>query len=151
MFDTTKKLKGLSVIVLGLAVLSLINIGFEVFFGELHNELISAAIPEGSPENILLIAKIFVMAVSVLFTLPQIYIGIKGLRVADDPDSSIGHIFLGIIVLIFTASTLITPVVTLLQGGEEGFGNVAELCSIAVDVFILFEYVRCAIAVRSEN
>ena len=149
MGKSRKNLKTTSIIVLALAGLSLLNILFEFFFGELNKELNNAAIPEGSPENIVLIAKIFIVVVSFLLLLPQAYIGIKGIKIANSPNSSKGHIIWGIILIIFTASSLISPFLALIQGSGDAFGNISELCSIAVDVFILFEYVKYARDVRN--
>lgn len=149
MEKSRKNLKTTSIIVLALAGLSLLNILFELFFGELNKELNNATIPEGSPENIVLIAKIFIVVVSFLLLLPQAYIGIKGIKIANSPNSSKGHIIWGIILIVFTASSLISPFLALIQGSGDAFGNISELCSIAVDVFILFEYVKYARDVRN--
>lgn len=148
MEQTRKNLKTSSVIVLVLAGLSLLNILFGLFFGELSGELNNAEIPEGAPGNIVLITQIFVLVVSLLLLLPQVYIGIKGLRIAKNPNASKGHIVWGIILIVFTAIGLLSPLLALVQGNGEAFANVSDLLSIAVDVFVLFEYVKYAIAVR---
>ena len=104
MEQTRKYLKLSSIAVLALAFFSLLQIVSELLYGDLNN----AAIPEGTPENVLLITKIFVFAVSLLLTLPNIYIGIKGLRIAKKPNSSKGHIVWAIILLAFAALFLMT-------------------------------------------
>ena len=147
----TRNLKNYSVIALGLAFLSLINIIFELFFGELNKELINASIPEGSPENIVLITKVFILVVSLFIILPQIYIGFKGIKIAKNPNRSIGHIVWGVIVLIFTSGALITPFLSLIKGEGNALANASELLSIGVDVFVLAEFVKYAIAVRKES
>ena len=143
MGHSRKGLKNSSVIVLALAALSLLNILFELFFGEFND----AAIPAGSPDNILLIAQIFILVVSILLLLPQFYVGFRGLKIAKNPDSSSGHIVWGYILIVFTAAGLISPFLALIQG-EDAFANVATLLSIAVDVVVLIEYVKYAKAVR---
>ena len=148
MEKTRRNLKNMSVIVLGLTVLSLIDIIFELFFGELNRELNGAEIPEGVGSNIVLIAQVFILVVSFLLLLPQFYIGIKGLKVAKSPDSSGGHIVWGIILLVFAVIGLFSPLLGLIQGNGNPLGNASELLSIAVDAFVLFEYVRFARAVR---
>ena len=72
MEKTKNNLKTTSIVVLALAGLSLIRIIFEIFFGSFKDALNDATIPEGSPENIILIAQIFVLLVSFLVTLPQL-------------------------------------------------------------------------------
>ena len=148
MEQARKKLKTTSVIVLALAGLSLLNLIFGIFFGDLNTELNNATIPDGSPDNVILIAKIFVLVVSFLMLLPQLYVGLKGLKMAKKPDSSRGHIIWGIILLVFTACGLLSPLSAFLQGDSDAFANVAEFMSIAVDVFVLFEFVKYARAVR---
>lgn len=138
----------MSIIVLALAGLSLLNILFELFFGELNEAFKNATIPEGSPDNVVLIAQIFILVVSVLLLLPQAYIGIKGIKVAQKPVASSGHIVWGIILIVFTAIGLLSPFLALIKGEGKVFENISELCSVAVDVFILVEYVRYARAVR---
>ena len=150
MEQTRKNLKTTSVIVLALAGLSLLNILFELFFGALNSELNGATVPDGAPDNVAMIARIFILVLSFLLLLPQAYIGIKGIRIAKNPDRSRGHIIWGTIVLVFTALELLTPLLALLQGGGEAFGNTADFLSIAVDVFILYEYVKYAKALREE-
>ena len=146
MEQSRKNLKNLSVIVLALAALTLINIVFELLFGELNN----AEIPEGSPDNILLITRIFIAVVSLLMLLPQFYIGFKGLKVAKNPDASRGHIVWGIILFVFTVISLVTPVVAIINQ-EDVFANASEFLSVAVDAAILFGYVKYARIVSKGN
>ena len=131
-----------------MAGLSLLNTVFELFFGELDAAFKSVPLPEGVTESIVLIAQIVILVIAVLVLLPQLYIGIKGLKMAKKPDSSKGHIIWGIILLVITAIGLIAPLRALIQGDGRAFANVSEFLSIAVDVMILFEYVRLARAVR---
>ena len=149
MKKSRENLKATSIIVLAFAGLSLINTAFEVFFGALKGELDNAVIPKGAPENIVLIAQIVILAISFLLLFPQIYIGFKGLKMAKNPDSSSAHIFWGVVVLVTTALGLVAPIVALVQRNGDVFENVAQLFSLAVDVIIMFEYVRYARAVRN--
>ena len=149
MEKTRKNLKTSSIVVLALAGLSLLNIIFELFFGELNKELNSAVIPDGAPDNIVLIAQIFVLIISILLLLPHLYIGIKGLKIAKNPDASKGHIVWGIILIVLTVIEFFSPLLALIQGNGGAFANISEMCSIAVDIFVLFEYVKYARAVRN--
>ena len=147
MEKTRNNLKTVSIVVLALAGLSLLNTLFELFFGELKAELNSATAPAGSPDNIVFITQIFLLVISFLILLPHAYIGFKGIKIAKTPDSSKAHIIWGIILLVFTAAALISPFLALIQGGN-AFENIAELCSILVDVAVLVQYVSLASAVR---
>ena len=128
---------------LALAFFSLLQIVSELLYGELNN----AVIPEGAPENILPITKIVLFSVALLLTLPNIYIGIKGLRIAKKPNSSKGHIVWAIILLVFASLSLIEQGVGFIHGGFN-FENISAFCSIVVEVTVFVEYIRLAIAVR---
>ena len=132
MEQARKNLKTSSIIVLALAGLSLLNLIFGIFFGDLSTELNNATIPDGAPDNVILITKIFVLVVSILILLPQLYVGLKGLKMAKKPDSSRGHIVWGIILVVFTACGLLSPFVALIQGSGDAFGNIAELLNCLV-------------------
>ena len=121
----------------------MLQIVSELLYGEFNN----AAIPEGAPENILLITKIFVFSVSLLLTLPNVYIGIKGLRIAKKPNSSKGHIVWAIILLALASLSLIEQGVSFIHDGFK-FENVSAICSIVLEVAVFVEYIRFAIAVR---
>ena len=143
MEQTRKNLKLSSIAVLALAVFSLLQIVSELLYGELNN----AVIPEGAPENILPITKIVLFSVALLLTLPSIYIGIKGLRIAKKPNSSKGHIVWAIILLVFASLSLIEQGVGFIHNGFN-FENISAFCSIVVEVAVFVEYIRFAIAVR---
>ena len=114
-----------------------------LLFGELSN----ATIPEGAPDNILLITRIFIFSFALLLMLPGIYIGIKGLRIAKKPNSSKGHIVWGIILLVLASLSLISPVVDFINNGFK-YDYLSEFLSIAVEVAVFFEYIKYAIALR---
>ena len=148
MEQNKKNLKAMSIVVLVLAGLSLLSILFELFFGNLNEAFKSASLPEGATDGVILVAKIVIAAISLLLLLPQIYIGIKGIKVAKNPDNSNGHIVWGIILIIVTAIGVISPISGVIQGGAI-FKNIADLCSIIVDIVILYEYVVFAKAVKN--
>ena len=143
MEQTRKNLKLSSIAVLALAVFSLIEIASELFFGDLGQ----AMIPEGAPENILLITQIILFAFALVLTLPSVYMGIKGLRMAKNPNLSKGHIVWAIILLALASFGLIGHVVGFIQNGFN-FENISAFLSVAVEAFVFAEYIRFAIAVR---
>lgn len=146
MENSRKQLKTSSILLLILAGLTALNAAFEIIFGAIAN----AEIPEGSPDNILLITQIVLAVVTLLMLLPQIYIGVKGLKIAKKPNSSKGHIVWGIILLVFTILSLV-PLIVAIVNLEDVFANVAGALSIAVDASILFAYVKHAIIISKAN
>ena len=143
MEQTRKYLKLSSIAVLALAFFSLLQIVSELLYGELNN----AVIPEGAPENILPITKIVLFSVALLLTLPSIYIGIKGLRIAKKPNSSKAHIVWAIILLVLASLSLVEQGFALVRYGVN-FESISAFCSIVVEVAVFVEYIRLAIAVR---
>ena len=141
-----KGLKITSIILLIFAGSSILNILGEMFFGEINN----IAVPDGGSVNILLITKLIILAVSALLLWPQVYIGIKGLRVAKAPNASKGHIFWAIALFIFSVLGLISPTLELLREIDV-YQNVGAILSILVEACLYFEYIRFAKAIAKEN
>ena len=137
-----KNLKVLSIVILIFAGLTLLSLCVEL----LPDDFSGAEIPEGSPENIVLITKIFLMTLTVIMLLPQIYIGIKGIKMAKNPDSSKAHIVWAIILLAFSVIAIISPLVAIFKQ-EAVKENVSDLCNILVEAIMFFEYIVYARAV----
>lgn len=138
-----KNLKLSSIVVLVLAGFSMLQVVCELFFGELGNAITT----EGASDNTLLITRIFLLSFALLLTSPGIYIGIKGLRIAKEPNPSKGHIVWGIILLVITLLSLISPVVDIINNGFK-YDSISGLLSIAVEAAVFFEYVKYAVALR---
>lgn len=138
-----KNLKLSSIVVLILAGFSMLQVVSELFFGELGNAITT----EGASDNTLLITRIFLLSFALLLTSPGIYIGIKGLRIAKNPNPSKGHIVWGIILLVITLLSLISPVVDIINNGFK-YDSISGLLSIAVEAAVFFEYVKYAVALR---
>lgn len=135
-----KQLKNASILVLVFAAVSFAKTIVELFITDLSD----IPIPDGAPENILLIAQIVFVVISVLLLTPQIYIGIKGLKLAKNPDRSAkAHIVWGIILLVLAVLALISPIASIVQK-QDVLTNVSLLFGMLLDVLVLFDYVKCA-------
>ena len=142
-----KILKIYSFVMLGLAALTLASIILELRSGEINN----AIIPDGAPENVLAIAKGVILVISLVFLLPQLYLGIKGLRVAENPDSSRGHITCSMVLLILSILALVTPIVSLVkQDGDPSGENLRSIASTLASATVYYEYHRYAKIVAKE-
>ena len=142
-----KQLKSASILVLIFAGLSLVKIIAELILTDLN----VTTIPEGLPENILLITKIVFAVISVLLLIPNVYIGIKGLKLASNPDSSTkAHIIWGIILLVLTVLSLVSPITDIMQK-QNVSANISILLGGLLDAIVLFDYVKCAKALAKEN
>ena len=112
-------------------------------------ELNALNVPEGAPDNTLMITRIILMVVSAILILPQFYIVFKGLKIAKKPNSSKSHIVVAIILFIFTLLSLLCSSFTLIEGmSNEGIGT---LLGIAIEASVYFDYIMAARAVANEN
>ena len=145
MEQTLKHFKTSSFIVLLFAGLSLLQVVSELLFGELN----SAQLPAGAPANTLMIAKIVLLAVSLLLLLPKFYVGVKGLRIAKTPSSSKRHIIWAMIIFVFSALELIDPAVAAIKQGG-GYENFSALCSVFLELSIYYDYIKYARAVAKQ-
>ena len=134
-----KNLKILSILILALAVYSLIRIVLSVFSIDLNPEDLT----DGTSATHLLIGQIFVCVVSVILLIPQIFVGIKGIKVSNNPDSSKAHIVWAVILAIFSIIGLISPVSNLIQNGDI-VGNLFEAADMVIDTIIFIAYIKYA-------
>ena len=146
MEKTRKNLKITSIVLLIMAGSTMLNILGEIFFGEFN----SAAVPEGAPANTLLVAKIILLAISALFLWPQVYVGIKGIKIAKNPVGTKGHIFWATVLLVISILGLISPALELLRS-EGVYQNVGEILSLLIEVCLYFEYVKFAKEIAKAN
>ena len=137
-----KYLKNISIIILILAGIFLINLVRGIFFDGLNQ----AAIPEDAPENILQITQIFVLVMSLLFLLPQIYVGVKGLKIANEPDNSKGHIAWASILLATAAWSVVSGLLSMISDGVT-LSSVFDIAVVAVDTVVYLVYIKFARAI----
>jgi hypothetical protein len=67
--------------------------------------------------------------VGLILLLPQLYIGVKGMKIAKNPTSSKGHIVWAVILLVFLAFGIISTVI-----------SIAEQINVVNDVITLFDH-----------
>lgn len=135
-----------SIFILGYAAYTLISLGLELFWGRGFD---NTTVPEGSPENMIEITKIFVMVVAAVMVLPQIYVGIKGVRIARDPDSSGGHIFWAVVLFLLSLVRIVASVIDLVNSGGAGEGFSPIIDGI-IEAFFYVEFITYARRVRNE-
>ena len=138
MEQARKNLKISSMLVLLFVGLSLVQIVTELIFVELN----AVPIPEGSPDNILLITKTFVIVIALILMLPKIYVGVKGLNVAKNPTASKGHIIVAVIIFVLSILSLIEPAMGILK--QDGSGSISSLFNILLEAIIYYEYIHYA-------
>ena len=107
----------------------------EVFLTKVDNDNI--------PTQFLIIAKIMLCVIYAVLYLPQVYIGVKGIKVAKNPDSSKAHIVWAVIFIVFAVFAAISAVSGLIKA-EDVTGNIFGLIDAVIDLGLYFFYVKFA-------
>lgn len=134
-----KNLKILSILILALAVYSLVRIVLSVFSIDLNPEDLT----DGASATHLLIGQIFVCVVSVILLIPQIFVGIKGIKVSNNPDSSKAHIVWAVILTVLSVIGILSPASELIKGVAV-LDNLLAVADMALDAIIYIEYINYA-------
>ena len=137
-----KNLKVVSAIVLVFTGLTFLRTAV----GYLFTDQGVAILPDGSSVILQLIVRLIMVAVTLVFMLPQIYVGVKGLRIAKNPAPAKAHVVWAWILLIVTVLGLIEPVTTIVQRASLS-GNAYALFSGLLSAVVYIVYIRCAKAV----
>ena len=135
MENARKNLRLVSEVILIILTISLVRSILEV--------LLSKGSMDGIPAELVSFAKIGFCVAAVVLSIPQIYIGVKGIKVANNPDSSKAHIVWGVIFTIFSVFSVISAVSGLTKGGNT-FGDILALVSAVAQFALYFIYVKCA-------
>jgi hypothetical protein len=149
--EQRKELRGYSIVLIVLGIAELFKFVTSLIIMIKDGSLEAAF--AGVEADVLTAVKIttyVILGLCALLTLADVAIGIKGIKIAKKPDSSKAHIVWGILLTVLTAIGLISPFLALVQGSDEVFANISALCSIVVDLMVLFDYVKYAIAVRKK-
>jgi hypothetical protein len=135
MEKSRKYLKFMSEIILICLTFSFLRSILEVFLTKVTDANI--------PTQFLIIAKIMLCVIYALLYAPQIYIGVKGIKVANTPDSSKAHIVWAVIFLVFAVFGIISSVSGLIKA-EDVTNNIFSLVDAAIDLALYVFYVKFA-------
>ena len=140
MEKTKKNLKCMSVLILVLAAISLVRVILSVVLTDFAPD----KLPAGTTEGVVLASQIIMCVFGLALLVPQIYVGLKGIKISNDSVSSTkAPVVWAIILAILSALSLISPVSNLIQNGIT-VGYVLELVDFALDVIIYLAYIKYA-------
>ena len=139
MENARKNLKVSAILVLIFAGLSLIRTICDMIFLDPSK----VTVPEGSPENIVLIAKFVIIGIALVVLLPQVYVGVKGLKLASNPGPAKACIVWATILFVISILSIISPIAGLIKHEFIG-SNVSALLDAVVDILIYFEFIKYA-------
>ena len=97
----------------------------------------------GVSHEIIVVTMIVMFVVGLILLLPQLYVGVKGMKIAKNPTSSKGHIVWAVILLIFSAFGIIATVSSIAEQVNV-VDNVITLVDHALDVIVYCMYIKYA-------
>ena len=96
--------------------------------------------------EIVVVTMIITFVISLILLLPQLYVGVKGMKIAKNPTSSKGHIVWAVILLVFSAFGIVFTVSSIPEQINV-IDNVITLVDHALDVIVYCMYIKYAIRV----
>ena len=139
MEKTRKQLKEISVVILILAAFSLIRAVVDVILTDFSQ----ASRLEGVTPGLILATQIFLIVFAFVLMIPEIYVGVKGIKIANASSSSKAPIVWAVILAIFSGVGVISSVSSLIQQGDL-VGDLLELADKVVDVLLYITYINYA-------
>ncbi len=97
----------------------------------------------GVSHEIIVVTMIVMFVVGLILLLPQLYVGVKGMKIAKNPTSSKGHIVWAVILLVFSAFGIIFTVTSIAEQINV-VDNVITLVDHALDVIVYCMYIKYA-------
>ena len=125
MNNSRRHLKEASFLVLLFTAFSLIRLLIQFFVVGFDTGLEQV----GASNEVIMVGMIVVLVISIILLIPQLYIGVKGMKIAKNPASTKGHIVWAVILLVFSAFSIISTV-----------SNIAEQTNIVENIITLFDH-----------
>ena len=138
MSNSRNHLKEASFLVLLFTAFSFIRMIIQVFVG-----FEADPTQVGVSHEIIVATMIVVFVVGLILLLPQLYVGVKGMKIAKNPTSAKGHIVWAVILLVFSAFGIISTVTSIAEQVNV-VDNVITLVDHALDVIVYCMYIKYA-------
>ena len=138
MNNSRNHLKEASFLVLLFTAFSFIRMIIQVFVG-----FEADPTQVGVSHEIIVVTMIVMFVVGLILLLPQLYVGVKGMKIAKNPTSSKGHIVWAVILLVFSAFGIISTVTSIAEQINV-VDNVITLVDHALDVIVYCMYIKYA-------
>ena len=144
MNNDRKNLKDFSILILVLSAFSLVRIIVDLcVFG-----LNASNVPvEGLTEDMVRTATIIAFVLALLLLIPDVYIGIRGIKEANNPTGKNGHITWALVLVILSLIATISAVIDMFNGFD--VGKLLEVLVVVIDVALFFFYYAAATKVAN--
>ena len=97
----------------------------------------------GASHEFIVAAMLVMFVISLILLLPQLYVGVKGMKIAKNPTSTKGHIVWAVILLVFSAFSIISTVSSIAEQINI-VDNIITLFDHALDVIVYCMYINYA-------
>jgi hypothetical protein len=137
MEHSRKHLKEASFLVLLFAAFSLIRMTVEVLvtgFGTGDNAL-------GVSRELVIATMIALFVIGFILLIPQIYVGVRGIKIAKAPEAKKGHIVWAVILLVFSVFGIFSPISNIMANVSV-LDNMIALCDQLLDVIVYCMYIK---------
>ena len=141
-----KELKILSIVILALVAFSLVKLIVDVCVNGIPQ---ITPIPQGLTKEIVDVIVIITLALTCVAFLPEIYIGIKGIRVANNNAKGKAHLVWAIILIVFSAIAVAGAISNLVKNVNTM--NIVNLCDVVIDGLLYVTYFDYARKIAKEN
>lgn len=138
MENSKKQLKVASILMLVLTAWSLIKLVVDIILFSIDPNQF-----EGIAEENFVIVKIVAIVFGIFLLIPGVYVGVKGLKFAKNPDSSKAHLIVAFILLIGVLVATITAAINVFKGIEVA-SYTANLSGHIAENIALVLYIRSA-------
>lgn len=133
-----KNLKEASILVLIFAALSLVRMIFQFFVVGFDIDPAQA----GTTPAFVQVMTIIMFVISLCLLLPELYVGLKGLKVAKKPNSDKGHIVWAIILLVFAAFGVLSSISGIAE--TVSVDSITALVDHILDVIVYCMFIKYA-------
>ena len=140
-----KNLKLYSIVILICIALSLIRMVIDVCingFGDI------SMLPEGTSESVAQAAFIIVWVMGIIFLLPQAYLGVRGIKQANNPTEGRAHIVWSLILTVCAVIATVSEIIGLTKGYS--FDKLLALINVLVNVLLFGGYYLAARQVSNQ-
>ena len=141
MDKSRSRLQEAGIVILFLAGISFIRTIVDMILGFRNLEVDAA---KGITEGVIIAAIIVVGVLGILILLPQLYIGVKGIKAAADPSISIKTATLWAkILLVVCVICLAAPIASIINTGRV-IDNALELADLCIDIAAFYYFIYAA-------
>ena len=145
MKDSKTQLRRWSYLILFFTALSAIRMIVEVFKIDFN----PTDLPEGTTKGMFIAAQIIVLVIGLIILLPEVFVGVRGIKLSKSPDSRKGHITWAKVIIVLSVIGLIAPISGLIQG-ERIVSNILEVIDLLCDVAVFYLFIIFAKQVANE-